>query len=133
MGKGKERINAKILAEKYDVPAKDKKYAKGGIFFMTLDQFPVCLFDPEGLVYFQSKAELDAAIKSGLLNPTFSKMDKKWRLNAPGGGIRFIPGYTRFEDLPIKLGKPSFARLLELGENKTTGKIDSVNKVLLAR
>lgn len=81
-----EKLNARVLIERWRVPVVQGRYHQGGTFFMNLTEFPGALFDPNGYAVFETE---DEYLNCDVVNVG----DEKTNVSKPG--IRSLPHYKR--------------------------------------
>lgn len=72
------------LQKLWQIPAKQVRYHKDGVWFMPLEQFPGALCDPDGYVVFATQWEYESSRHLSIGN----------RVNVKFGVSR-VPGYVR--------------------------------------
>ena len=72
------------LQKEWQIPAKQVRYHKDGVWFMPLDRFPSALCDPNGYVLFASQKDYESSRHLSIGN----------RVNVRSGVSR-VPGYVR--------------------------------------
>ena len=72
------------LQQEWQIPARQVRYHKDGVWFMPLEHFPGALCDPHGYVLFSNQREYETS-KHLLIGE---------RVNVRGG-VSQLPGYVR--------------------------------------
>ena len=81
---GRRTNSGARLQKDWQIPAKQARYHKDGVWFMPLEKFPGALCDPDGYVVFATQREYDTSQHLSIGN----------RVNVKAGVSR-IPGYVR--------------------------------------
>jgi hypothetical protein len=85
-----------ILNRRYARQAKQARYRENGIWYHPLERFPADLYDANGVIRFESKAQYRKYIRIGP-DPNSIHAD------LVGRGISRIPGYKTLEPRPKTL------------------------------
>jgi len=88
-----DRKTGKTLAKKWTPNTKHALYRETGNWYHQLEKFPGVLFDKDGFKVFESKSDFENC-------PELKKTEATNTVTV-SGGIKTIPGYTRYEALGL--------------------------------
>ncbi len=86
-GRRKQLARGDQLVERWEIPARQARFHRGGNWYEHLTQFPAALCDPNGYVVFETEHEYRNC----------QRLNLGKQVNVPGG-IASIPGYQTVDD-----------------------------------